>query len=129
MRALLLFPALATALSLAGCAPADEAAGGGASSASATTSASAGESASPTETAEACAKDALKTRKPGTLTIGTDKPAYEPWFVDNDPTNGKGYESAVAYAVADRLGFTDDQVTSSVVKPSSSATAAATAPS
>ena len=36
------------------------------------------------------------------LTIGTDSPAYEPWFTDNDPTNGKGYESAVAYAVAER---------------------------
>jgi polar amino acid transport system substrate-binding protein len=109
MRPLLLFPAVATALLLAGCAPADEAASGGGSSA--TTSASAGDSASPTETAEACAKDALKTRKPGTLTVGTDKPAYEPWFVDNDPTNGKGYESAVAYAVAEELGFAKNEVT------------------
>src|SRR6478609_668284 len=40
-----------------------------------------------------------------------DSPAYEPWFIDNDPTNGKGFESAVAYAVADKLGFTEDQVT------------------
>ena len=37
--------------------------------------------------------------------MGTDKPAYEPWFSDDDPTNGKGYESAVAYAVAEKLGF------------------------
>ncbi len=42
--------------------------------------------------------------------IGTDSPAYEPWFVDNDPTNGEGYESAVAYAVAEQLGFTGDAV-------------------
>lgn len=49
--------------------------------------------------------------EPGVLTIGTDSPAYEPWFVDNDPTNGEGYESAVAYEVADRLGFSEDQVT------------------
>lgn len=41
----------------------------------------------------------------GKLTIGTDSPAYEPWFTDNDPTNGKGFESAVAYAVAEELGF------------------------
>ena len=47
----------------------------------------------------------------GTLTIATDDPAYEPWFVDNDPTNGKGFESAVAYAVAEQLGFSADQVT------------------
>ena len=46
----------------------------------------------------------------GMLTIGTDSPAYEPWFVDNDPTNGKGYESAVAYAVAEQLGFAGDAV-------------------
>ena len=39
----------------------------------------------------------------GTLTVGTDKPAYPPWFQDDDPKNGKGFESAVAYAVADEL--------------------------
>src|SRR3954471_16310968 len=51
----------------------------------------------------ACAADAVRT--PGTLTIGTDSPAYDPWFSKNDPTNGEGFESAVAYAVADRLRF------------------------
>ncbi|MCW2796475.1 ABC transporter substrate-binding protein [Nocardioides sp.] len=61
--------------------------------------------------ADACAKDNLPLLTDGTLTIGTDSPAYEPWFVDNDPTNGKGYESAVAYAVAHQLGFTADEVT------------------
>ena len=60
---------------------------------------------------DACAKENLATLTPGTLTIGTDSPAYEPWFVDNDPSNGKGFESAVAYAVADQLGFTADEVT------------------
>ena len=45
------------------------------------------------------------------LMIGTDSPAYEPWFVDNDPSNGQGFESAVAYAVAEQLGFGADQVT------------------
>jgi polar amino acid transport system substrate-binding protein len=45
------------------------------------------------------------------LTVGTDSPAFEPWFVNNDPSNGKGFESAVAYAVADRLGFSKNQVT------------------
>ena len=48
----------------------------------------------------ACAADAVRT--PGTLTIGTDSPAYDPWFSKNDPTNGKGFESAVAYAVAEQ---------------------------
>jgi polar amino acid transport system substrate-binding protein len=46
-----------------------------------------------------------QTLTDGTLTVGTDSPAYDPWFRHNDPTNGKGYESAVAYAVAKQLGF------------------------
>ncbi len=68
-------------------------------------------SASRTPTsADQCAKDQLPLVNPGKLTIATDSPAYEPWFTDNDPTNGKGYESAVAYAVADGLGFPRDEV-------------------
>ncbi|MGD9697136.1 MAG: ABC transporter substrate-binding protein [Thermoleophilia bacterium] len=46
----------------------------------------------------------------GTLTIGTDKPAYPPYFEDDDPSNGRGFESAVGYAIAERLGFARDQV-------------------
>ncbi|MFC7531210.1 ABC transporter substrate-binding protein [Actinoplanes sp. GCM10030250] len=55
--------------------------------------------------ADACAPGQLHTKAPGKLTIGTDNPAYEPWFSDNKPDNGKGYESAVAYEVAERLGY------------------------
>jgi polar amino acid transport system substrate-binding protein len=74
-------------------------------------------SATPTTaSADECAVDELPLKQDGTLTIGTDKPAYEPWFADNDPTNGKGYESAVAYAVAEEMGFTKDQVTWTRVK-------------
>jgi polar amino acid transport system substrate-binding protein len=40
----------------------------------------------------------------GKLTIATDTPAYTPWFVNNTPSNGKGYESSVAYAIANVLG-------------------------
>ena len=47
-----------------------------------------------------CDKATLDLKSSGTLTVGTDKPAYPPYFEDNDPTNGKGFESAVAYAVA-----------------------------
>ncbi len=47
----------------------------------------------------------MKTKKAGTFTFGTDNPVYEPWFVKNDPTSGKGFESAVAYAVAGKLGY------------------------
>jgi polar amino acid transport system substrate-binding protein len=52
----------------------------------------------------------LPTIKDGVLTIATSDPAYEPWVVDSDPTNGEGFESAVAYAVADQLGFDKDHV-------------------
>lgn len=58
-----------------------------------------------------CAVEDLTLVADGTLTIGTDTPAYPPWFEDDDPTNGEGFESAVAYAVADGLGFSEDQVT------------------
>lgn len=59
---------------------------------------------------DTCAKDSLATLESGVLTIGTDKPAYEPWFKNDDPTSGEGFESAVAYAVAEQLGFSKDQV-------------------
>ena len=94
---------LAAALVSAACAPEDD--DGTSTESKATGSSSASESADP------CAKETLETHTPGTLTITTDKPAYPPWFVDDDPSNGKGYEGAVAAAVAEQLGFTPDEVT------------------
>jgi polar amino acid transport system substrate-binding protein len=47
----------------------------------------------------------------GKLTVATDNPVYPPWFIRNTPTNGKGYESAVAYAIAKQLGFSKSDVT------------------
>ncbi|WP_030348002.1 ABC transporter substrate-binding protein [Streptomyces sp. NRRL S-1022] len=55
--------------------------------------------------AKSCAKGKLATKTSGKLTIATDEPAYEPWFKDDKPANGKGFESAVAYAVAEQLGY------------------------
>ena len=52
----------------------------------------------------------LPTLTKGFLTIGTDDPAYTPWFDSNKPSNGKGFESAVAYAVAKQLGFPASKV-------------------
>ena len=46
----------------------------------------------------------------GVLTVATDQPAYPPWFENNNPSNGQGYESAVAYAIAAQLGFKPSQV-------------------
>ncbi|MER5944445.1 ABC transporter substrate-binding protein [Streptomyces sp. NPDC001904] len=62
-------------------------------------------------TASSCAPGKLSTVSSGKLTVGTDKPAYAPWFQDDDPANGKGFESAVAYAVAKRLGYEKSRVT------------------
>jgi polar amino acid transport system substrate-binding protein len=58
-----------------------------------------------------CTKDSLKTLSAGKLTFGTDQPVYPPWYVDDDPTSGKGFESAVAYAVAEQLGYAKGDVT------------------
>ena len=62
-----------------------------------------------------CTPDQLQTFADGKLTVATDDPAYPPYFEDNDPSNGKGFESAVAYAIADQLGFSADQVEWTVV--------------
>jgi polar amino acid transport system substrate-binding protein len=71
-------------------------------------------------TPASCSPGDLPTLAPGMLTIGTDNPAYPPYFQGgtpegsswklNDPSTGKGFESAVAYAVAGELGYTPDQV-------------------
>jgi polar amino acid transport system substrate-binding protein len=67
-------------------------------------------SAAKTAAPDQCAKDQLKVEQAGQITVGTDKPAYPPYFVDDKPTNGKGFESAVAYAVAQKLGFDPSEV-------------------
>jgi polar amino acid transport system substrate-binding protein len=56
-------------------------------------------------------KMASQLHTAGKLTVATDNPVYPPWFVHNTPTNGKGYESAVAYAIAKQLGFAKSDVT------------------
>ncbi len=71
-------------------------------------------------TATACERSDLDLVADDTLTIGTDSPAFPPYFVDDDPTNGQGFESAVAYAIAAGLGFAPDEVTWAVVPFNSS---------
>ncbi len=61
-------------------------------------------------TASSCEPGQLATEQGGVLTIATDKPAYPPYFEDEDPTNGEGFESAVAYAIAKQLGYPKDKV-------------------
>ncbi len=75
---------------------------------------------SPESEVDECAIESLNLVTPGQLTVGTDNPAFPPWFEGgtpdgssweiNDPSTGEGFESAVAYAVAGELGFTEDQV-------------------
>jgi polar amino acid transport system substrate-binding protein len=80
-------------------------------------------SAAPSATPDACAATNLTLVSAGKLTIGTDNPAFPPYYQPDasgapstapwalgDPTNGQGFESAVAYAIAKQLGFTTDQV-------------------
>jgi polar amino acid transport system substrate-binding protein len=81
----------------------------------ATTEVSVEESAAESAATDECAFENLTTISPGMLTIGTDTPAYPPYFVDDDPTNGEGFESAVAYAVASQLGFAPTDVKWEVV--------------
>jgi polar amino acid transport system substrate-binding protein len=84
-------------------------------------------SVSPSASASAdtsCAPENLALKTPGVLTLSTDNPAYSPWFqggnegaevwvgdYNNDPANGEGYEGAVAYAIAEKLGFAKEKVT------------------
>jgi polar amino acid transport system substrate-binding protein len=71
--------------------------------------------AADTPAGPSCEKADLELKTGGQLTVGTDKPAFPPYFVDDDPTNGKGFESAVAYAIADQLGFDKSEVKWKVV--------------
>jgi polar amino acid transport system substrate-binding protein len=91
MRPFVLAAVTAAAATLAGCGSI----GGGTTSAS-----------------SSCSHTAIQAHlyQKGVLTVATDKPVYPPWFENNNPADGKGYESAVAYAVAARLGFGRSQV-------------------
>lgn len=57
-----------------------------------------------------CAPDKLPLLTKNVLTAATDDPAYDPWFKDGKPSNGQGFESAVTYAIANRLGFAKTDV-------------------
>lgn len=75
---------------------------------------------SPQTAIPGCSKGSLNLLNEGQLTLATDNPAFDPWWTGgskskdweiNDPSTGKGYESAVAYQIAKRLGFAKAQVT------------------
>lgn len=60
--------------------------------------------------ANSCSADSLQTLTTGKLTIATGEPAYYPWVIDDKPESGEGFEAAVAYAVAEQLGFAKEDV-------------------
>jgi polar amino acid transport system substrate-binding protein len=96
-RSLTLTVLAATTMAVAACAPESSS-----ESSSASGSAAGGGTCTPAD---------LETLEPDTLTIATDEPAYEPWVVGDAPESGEGFEAAVAYAVAEQLGYAEDQVT------------------
>ncbi len=65
-----------------------------------------------------CSVASLDLLKSGTLTVGADNPAYPPWFGGaekkpwkvSNPYSGKGYESAIVYAIAAQLGLAKSAV-------------------
>ena len=119
--------AIVAAACSSGGASSSPAASAAASTAASAAAVSAAPSVAPSATPDACAPANLALATPGKLTIGTDNPAYPPYFLATtggaatapwkigDPTNGTGFESAVGYAIADRMGFAKDAVTWVVV--------------
>ncbi len=69
-----------------------------------------GASSSASGSAAASGPASLQTLTQGKLTVATGQPAYSPWVEDDDPESGKGFESAVTYAVAKQLGYSADDV-------------------
>jgi polar amino acid transport system substrate-binding protein len=111
---------LLVALAVAGCTTAGASPSASTAASAAAPSATA-PSTAPSPSPDACAKDSLTTMAAGMLTVGTDNPAYPPYFQIpegtatapwelGDPTNGEGFESAFAYALADQLGFAEADV-------------------
>lgn len=81
-------------LALTACSPADDTATESTASASGIT----------------CDKATLETKQPGKLVIATGQPTYEPWVKNDAPESGEGFEAAVAYAAAEKLGFGEADV-------------------
>ena len=102
----IIFAAAATALigtTLAACGSTSSSTGGGGTS--------------PAASAASCSNASIQKDlyTKGVLTVATDNPVFTPWFVKNKPSNGQGYESAVAYAIAHQLGFSNSQVKLSLI--------------
>ena len=103
MRRSLIAVAPVAALLLAACGSSTSSSTSAASSSSTPESTSASASAT-------CSPTSMQTLTPGKFTVATGNPAFSPWVIDDKPESGKGFESAVTYAVAKQLGYTDADV-------------------
>lgn len=83
--------------------------GASSTTASSEDTASASDSTADAATA-ACSPDKIETKEKGKLTVATGEVVFEPWMKDDKPENGEGFESALVYAVADKLGYKQDDV-------------------
>ena len=123
MRFKIILVLVALALVAAGCGDDDDAttttaaaAGDTTTTAAAETTTTAAAETTTTAAAAACAVESLELITPGTLTVATGEPAFPPWVGTGDdatfdvPESGTGFESAVVYELATRLGFTEEQV-------------------
>lgn len=93
--------ALAVALAAASCGDGD------------TETLPAGDDAAPTTEATdggECGVENLELQEEGVLTVATGEPVFPPWMLDDDPTSGEGFESALVYALAEEMGFAEDEV-------------------
>jgi polar amino acid transport system substrate-binding protein len=102
--------AVLCALTVAACGSSNSSGSSASQSSAASASASASRTSTSTGGGGACTPAQLKTHSPGVLTVATDSPAFPPYFEHNDPTNGQGFESATAYAVAKQLGYSKSKV-------------------
>ncbi len=94
--------ALGLALFAAGC--------GGKKGSSSTGASTTGGEGGQAANAAACTPSQMETHKAGVLTIATDKPAYPPYFENDEPSNGEGFESAVGYAIGKQLGYPKSKI-------------------
>ena len=115
MRIKFILVLVALALVAAGCGDDDDATTTTAAAAGDTTTTAAAETTT-TAAAAACAVESLELITPGTLTVATGEPAFPPWGGSGDdatfdvPESGTGFEAAVVYEIAKRLGFGEEQV-------------------
>jgi polar amino acid transport system substrate-binding protein len=105
--AILSLLALALVLVVAGCGGSKSSSSSGSTEAGGSTGAAEG---GETANAAQCTPATMETQKEGVLTVATDKPAYPPYFENDEPENGEGFESAVAYAIGKQLGYPKSKI-------------------